>query len=153
MTNRITEGRLFLHQRSGLKGNNYDTVTGKIERETGMLIMRVVQDVQEKTNFFNTTSNLSLWSLKLCMTKINRVWFSAFSNLILPMIKCTGARFFAHSKSNHIFLNLCAFVYNVALSRNVTWFDESKSSEISASSDFFCSERSRTTINDYKVGI
>lgn len=34
MTNRITEGRLFLHQRSGLKENNYDTVTGKIDRET-----------------------------------------------------------------------------------------------------------------------
>lgn len=51
MTNRITEGRLFLHQRSGLKENNYDTVTGKIERETGMLITRVVRDVQEKTTF------------------------------------------------------------------------------------------------------
>lgn len=33
MTNRITEGRLFLHQRSGLKENNYDTVTGNTERE------------------------------------------------------------------------------------------------------------------------
>jgi len=31
MTNRITEGNLFLHQRSGLKENNYDMVTGKIE--------------------------------------------------------------------------------------------------------------------------
>lgn len=52
MTNRITGGRLFLHQRSGLKENNHDNVTGKIERETGMLITFC-------QIFFNSTSNLS----------------------------------------------------------------------------------------------
>lgn len=41
------EGRLFLHQRSGLKENNYDTVTGNIERERemGMLITQVLRDL------------------------------------------------------------------------------------------------------------
>lgn len=84
MTNRITEGRLFLHQRSGLKENNYDTVTGKIERETGMLNARVVRDVQEKTNFFNSSSNLSL-SLYLSL-KLKAFHDKNQSSLVLPFL-------------------------------------------------------------------